>query len=627
VRVTADQYTTILTTGREKQMQNPEWHSRETLVSRLRAASEGKAGICFIRSAEHEEFCSYRMLMLRASAIRARLRHLGVRPGDQVILQLEMVEDYLVAFWACLLGRYLAVPLACGPKQDQLTRVYQAWRRLPRPWFISTEPQIRRLDDLWRQLGEDRAGLHASALLVDDAATGTMPPSHDEDEPRPQDVAFIQFSSGSTGNPKGVVLTHAEILANCAAFIQRARVSTADTPLGWMPLTHDMGLIGTHLGSIVAGLSPILMPTSLFVRRPLLWLEKAHQHRATILSSPNFGLQYTLAAFRSAGRDVMWDLSQIRLIWNGAEPVSRATCEDFQREFARFGLPLHVIYPCYGLAEATVAATLQDPGEPVRSHRLRRASLAIGDRIYPALDGDAGVTFCECGYALPCCAVRIADASGDSLPAEHVGHILIRGSSVTQGYYADPDATAGAQRSPGWLDTGDLGFLTAAGRLVVTGRTKEMIILNGTNLYPHDFEGLIEKVDGVTAGQVAVCGVKLRNNNLARTALAAFVAYRHGIPKFRSVASAVRREVLEATGVRLDYVVPVRRLPRTTSGKVRRFELAAAFDEGLLDEAQADNALDHIAPATRIPPGDWLREATWSGPGVHSDQVLIGQNT
>jgi acyl-CoA synthetase (AMP-forming)/AMP-acid ligase II len=503
-------------------------------------------------------------------------------------LQLDDLGGYLNAFWACLVGRYIAVPLACAVKDDQLNRVYQVWRQLEQPWLVSTEAQLERLSDFWRRRNDDHGRLRSTTLLIDAPAIELAVAPLREDLPRPTDVALIQFSSGSTGNPKGVVLTHAAILSNCTSFLKRALVTTADVPLGWMPLTHDMGLIGTHLGAVVAGISPILMPTTLFIRRPLLWLEKAHQYRSTILSSPNFGLQYTLAALRTAGRNLFLDLSAVRLIWNGAEPISSATCEEFEHEFRRFGLLPNVIYPCYGLAEATVAATLQDPGEAVCSHHLRREFLAIGDEVRPAHDGDTGAVFTECGYALPCCDVKIANAAGDRLPAQHIGHVLIRGSSVTQGYYRDPDATARAQRAGGWLDTGDLGFLTATGRLVVTGRTKDLIIINGANLYPHDIEGIVEQVHGVTAGQVAVCGVTYRNKALPRTALAAFVAFRQGPEQFRGIAAAVRRRVMEQVGIRLDYVVSVMRLPRTTSGKVRRFELVAAFDDGLLhDETRA----------------------------------------
>jgi tyrocidine synthetase III len=562
---------------------------QESIVSRLYSAIDAAAGMHFVRSSEREYFQSYASLLQSASRICQRLRNIGVRPGDTVILQIDALDDYLSAFWACLLGRYIAVPLACGVKDDHLTRVFLVWRQLTRPWLVSTEPQLERLSRFWQRRNEDPGRLRSATLVIDAPAAEAIAAPMYEDAPRPTDVAFIQFSSGSTGNPKGVVLTHAAILANCRSFLERARVTSADVPLGWMPLTHDMGLIGTHLGSVVAGISPILMPSALFVRRPLLWLEKAHQHRATILSSPNFGLQYTLAAFRSAGRDLAWDLSTVRLIWNGAEPISSATCREFQRFFKQFGLPPDVIYPCYGLAEATVAATLQDPGEPVRSHRLHRDFLAVGDEVRAARDDDAGAVFSECGYALPCCEVKIANAAGDGLPPQHVGHVLIRGSSVTQCYYGDPDATARARRTGGWLDTGDLGFLTAAGRLVVTGRSKELIIINGANLYPHDIESIVERVDGVPTGQVAVCGVTYRNKSLPRTALAAFVAFRQGPEQFRGIAAAVRHRVMESAGIRLDYVVPVMRLPRTTSGKVRRFELAAKFDDGLLHDETCAN--------------------------------------
>jgi acyl-CoA synthetase (AMP-forming)/AMP-acid ligase II len=605
-------------------------NEKETLLSRLQVAGELDAGMHLVRTVEREDVYSYGQLLHRADQLAISLRHHGVVAGDEVILQLDSVDDYLTAFWACLVGRFLAVPLACGSKQEQLNRVYQVHRRLRQCWFVTTQPQLSRLEAFWYQCSEDVHRLRASAILIDGITSDSSAMLSSHEPPQPQDVAFIQFSSGSTGNPKGVVLTHAEILANCRAFIDRAAVSRSDIPLSWMPLTHDMGLIGTHLGSIVAGVSPILMPTSLFVRRPLLWLEKAHQHRATILSSPNFGLQYTLAAFRSVGRDLDWDLTAVRLIWNGAEPISYRTCEDFQRMFAAFGLPANAIYPCYGLAEATVAATLQDPGEPVRTHRLRRDFLAVGDQVAPAPDDDPGVTFCECGYPLPCCDVKIADVSGEVLPTQHIGHVLIKGSSVMRRYHADAAATTQAKRADGWLDTGDLGFLTASGRLVITGRWKDIIVLNGVNLYPQDIEGLIERVEGVTAGQVAVCGVKRRNLGLTQTALAAFIVYRQDSTQFGDIARLARREILKATGIRLDYIVQVMRLPRTTSGKIRRFELAIAFDSGQLDTLpmeQGTGPVQRTKPESQPLPDGCALEAIRVRPHHRFDLLETGQRS
>ena len=597
-------------TDRRQKIYKSDRHSQETLVSCLHAAISRQAGMYFMTSADREDFCSYERLLYNAATTARRLRSMGVKPGDEVMLQVDTFGSYLSGFWACLLGRYLAVPLACGSKDELLTRVHQVWRRLKNPWFISTTSQIRRIASFWETRHEDQRRLLARSLLVDlpdDEAISPQSAARScfETSASPDDVAFIQFSSGSTGNPKGVVLTHAEILSNIKAFLERAHVTTDDIPLGWMPLTHDMGLIGTHLGSVVAGLTPVLMPTALFVRRPLLWLQKAHEHRATILSSPNFGLQYTLAALRDSDRDIGWNLGAVRLIWNGAEPVSRETCAEFETKFSRFGLRPRVIYPCYGLAEATVAVTLQDPGEPVFTHRLRRDSLGVGSEIEPAMADEEAVSFSECGYALPCCEVEIGDPSGNPVPVQHVGHVLIRGKSVTQGYYREAEATARAKRPGGWFDTGDLGFLTKSGRLVITGRTKDVIILNGSNLYPHDLERLIEKVEGVTVGQVAVCGVKSRNPALARTALAAFIVFRRNADQFPQVATAVRGELMDAAGIHIDYVVPVTRLPRTTSGKVRRFELAMAFDDHLLDALSEQNAIGHcvLEPRTVVAAG------------------------
>jgi acyl-CoA synthetase (AMP-forming)/AMP-acid ligase II len=556
---------------------------RCNLVSCLRSVTDGNAGVILIND-RGEEFLPYSLLYRRSTAASLALRGIGAGNGDEVVLQIEDNASYLTAFWACLLGGHIAVPLTAGIREERLRKVRQVWQRLKQPWLLTTRAQLSRLHSYWTACGEDGERLRARTLLIDALDFDPSLFSIADAEPRPNDTAFLQFSSGSTGDPKGVILTHANVLANCNAFIERAHVTEADFPLSWMPLTHDMGLIGSHLGAVVRGVSSAFMPTNLFVRRPLQWLEKAHQHKATILMSPNFGLQYTLSAYRESRRDAAWDLSKVRLIWNGAEPISYELCRDFLETFAPFGLQPGTIYPCYGLAEATVAATLGDPGEPLKYHRIRSAPLALGRQVeWANSEEEPASLLTECGYALPCCEVAIGNEEGKLLPPWHVGYVLIRGVSVTQGYYRDTVATAQAARAGGWMDTGDLGFLSITGRLTITGRVKDIIIIDGINIFPQDIERLVETVDGVTAGQVAVCGVRSKVH-CSRPALAAFVVFRRAAAAFDPLASAIRRRIMERAGLRLHYVLPIGRLPRTTSGKIRRFQLTEAFNEGQFDE-------------------------------------------
>jgi acyl-CoA synthetase (AMP-forming)/AMP-acid ligase II len=553
------------------------------LVACLHIASDDSAGIILIDD-KGEEFLPYSRLHRRSTAVCRLLRELGAKNGDEVILQIEDNADYLSGFWGCLLGRHIAVPLTRGTREEQLLKVLRVWQRLQRPWLLTTADQLSLLHSFWMRCGEDGERLRSRALLIEGLDFDPAGSSIFDTEPQPHDIAFLQFSSGSTGEPKGVTLTHANVLANCNAFIERARVTREDLPLSWMPLTHDMGLIGSHLGAVVRRVSAALMPTKFFVRRPLQWIEKADHYKATILMSPNFGLQYTLSAYRDCRRDAAWDLSKVRLIWNGAEPIYPEVCRDFLKTFARFGLKAKTMYPCYGLAEATVAAALPDPGDELQCHRIRFASLAVGRPVERAEgEEEPAILLTECGYALACCEIAIATAEGKLLPPWHVGHVLIRGTSVTRGYYRDAEATAAAVRAGGWLETGDLGFLSASGRLTITGRAKDIIILDGVNIFPQDIERLVETVDGVPAGQVAVCGVRSRAHH-GRLALAAFVVSRRDAASFDPLAGAIRHQILNRAGLRLHYVVPIGRLPRTSSGKIKRFQLAEAFDEGQFDE-------------------------------------------
>ncbi|HVS00370.1 MAG TPA: beta-ketoacyl synthase N-terminal-like domain-containing protein, partial [Thermoanaerobaculia bacterium] len=372
-----------------------------------------------------------------------------------------------------------------------------------------------------------------------------------------------------------------------------------DSLLSWMPLTHDMGLIAFHLAGVAAGVHQHLMPTQLFVRRPVLWLQKASEHRATVLYSPNFGLHYLLSSFRpevAAG----WDLSRVR-ICNGAEPISAAVCRRFTAALAPWGLPPHAIFPCYGLAEACVAVTAQPLGEQLAVYGVDRRSLAVGSRVAEVADGPQRLELVECGVPLRSCRVRVCDDEGGELGEGSIGHIEIQGSNVTRGYYADSEATRCALPPEAWLRTGDLGFLRR-GRLVVAGRAKDLILVGGRNFYPHDLERLAEAAGGLEPGKIAACALPEPADG--REAAALFVQWKGPLAELAPLADRIASHVLREAGVELVHVVPVRRLPRTTSGKVQRHRLVESWRAGEFAASVAElAALRRAAPATgsRLP--------------------------
>jgi iturin family lipopeptide synthetase A len=394
---------------------------------------------------------------------------------------------------------------------------------------------------------------------------------------QPGNVAFIQFSSGSTGMPKGVVLTHANLLYNIFDASAKDRGFGKERFLSWLPLTHDMGMILVHLRALVNGYPLYLMPTALFVRRPVLWIEKANEYRATTLFSPNFGYRCFMDAFRKDSHPG-WDLSSIIGIINGAEAISPDICREFTGTLAPFGLHPNVIVPGYGLAEACVAVTAMITLEPLRTCFVNRQQLAIGDIVTPIDPGDPNsLELVHAGPALDNCSVRIANDHDEILNSKHIGHIQIKGKNVTSGYYRNEKENELLFTKDGWLKTGDIGFLDQ-GRIVVAGRSKELIIIQGENFYPHDIERIVSNTGKVRHGDVVAAACRMPESNSEE--LIVFVVHKGKPVSFLPVAELVREIVFEKAGIAAAQVVPVRKIPKTTSGKLQRVDLVKQFNCG-----------------------------------------------
>lgn len=424
----------------------------------------------------------------------------------------------------------------------------------------------------------------------------------DVNNPEADDLAFIQFSSGSTSDPKGVMLTHKNIMTNLNAIGEGANYTDQDISFSWMPLTHDMGLIGFHLNMIAYRMSQCLMATDLFSRRPLLWLEKVSEKKATVLCSPNFGYKHFLKSLSKKSLDNV-DLSSVRLIYNGAEPISTDLCDTFLTKMKEYGLKRETMFTVYGMAEATLAVSFPVAGEEYRAVHVDRHNLNVGEKIkYVDVSNSDALSFAIVGKPVLDCLVRIADKE-NVFADETVGSIQISGPNVTKGYYKNEEANHAAITSDGWLDTGDLGFLHND-ELIITGRAKDIIFANGLNYYPHDLEDLLLNIEGLELGKVVVYGVW--NEKLQRDELIIFILYRADIKDFVALAKQASRSLNEQSGLEIDHVIPVNRIPKTTSGKVQRRMLGDAYASGeytevineinLLNQPQQTSADENLSP-------------------------------
>jgi acyl-CoA synthetase (AMP-forming)/AMP-acid ligase II len=552
-----------------------------TTLTALMEANRGAAcSVTYLEGERDARSVPFAALYERALGILYHLQQLGARPGDKLILLLSSNEPFVDAFWGAVLGGIIPVPVAPGISDEHRLKLLRIARKLKTPLIYTEQRLLERVGAVAAAHGESELyeSLRVRAFLVDELES--VERAGKSYRARPEDVAFIQFSSGSTSHPKGVVLTHANLMANIAGVSAAVDVRPDDIGLSWMPLTHDMGLIGFHLMMFANRLPSHLMPTDLFVRRPLLWLQLAANVRASILCSPNFGYRHCLKMLGARSLNDL-DLSRVRLIFDGAEPISVELCEEFLSRFAPTGLKRTTLFPVYGLAEASLAVSFPRPGVPYRALRFDRHRLSVNaEARLVAPDSRDALQLISVGRAVAHCELRIVDDADQLLPEQCVGHIQIRGDSVTGGYFDDSALNAETFTADGWLRTGDLGLIHER-ELYVTGRYKEILFVNGQNYYPHDLERLAEAVPGLELGKVVVAGARPPGSD--SELLLAFVLHRGELGEFVPLARQLVRVLSGQAGLELDAVVPVRRIPKTTSGKVQRHLLEQEYLDGVFD--------------------------------------------
>jgi acyl-CoA synthetase (AMP-forming)/AMP-acid ligase II/acyl carrier protein len=551
-----------------------------TLTEMLEEARGKDREIRFIDGENDETVIRFAELWDRALALLGSLQDRGMRPGDELVVFSRSNLDFVVAFWAAMLGGIVPVPVAVGISDEHRFKLFRILKQLERGTLFTETDLLQRLLEFSKAQGLDdvTAILESRSALMSDVTPGGSGSVHDASA---EDLAFIQYSSGSTSDPKGVCLTHANLCINMRAIVEGLHWTENDRSLSWMPLTHDMGLIGYHLSVLAAGMSHAVMDTNVFVRRPLLWMLKASELQANQLCSPNFGYKHFLKLFERKGLPEGTDLSKVKLILNGAEPISYDLCEEFLAALELHGLSRSAMFPVYGLAEATVGVTFGTPGELFSRVVMHRHSLRIGEPYEVAEPADAdAVSFVKVGKPIRDCELRLTDDADRVLETGRVGNIQLRGGSVTERIYGDEAATAALFTADGWLRTGDCG-VCVDGDLVITGRQKDIIIVNGQNYYPHDIEEIVAQIDGLDLGKVVVAGATPARGQTEE--LLVFVLYRQDAESFVPLAEEIRSVIGEHAGLEVDHVLPVARIPKTTSGKVQRVQLLNAYLDGEYD--------------------------------------------
>ncbi|QYD71560.1 AMP-binding protein [Paraburkholderia edwinii] len=545
-----------------------------TLVDALRwhaTRRPSQPHIVFADGSSNEETLSYEALYRSASRVAYGLRALGVAPGDTVALMLPTGRDYFACFAGILLAGAIAVPVYPPTHAARLAD------HLRRHVTILVNASVRTMIvpegvEMAATLVRARAPL-LQHVVAPRALTG---PGMDESyEARAADVALLQYTSGSTGTPKGVLLTHANLLANIRAMGRTIEVGRHDVILSWLPLYHDMGLIGAWLAPLYFGVPLVLMSPLTFLARPERWLQAISQYRATITAAPNFA--YARCTSRIAPDDLNGvDLSSLRLAVCGAEPVNPRTMRAFAERFASHGFDARALTPVYGLAENTLGLTFSPPGRGMRVDRVSRATLAATRRAVPATAGDDVLELVSCGAALPGNTLRIVDADGCDLPERVAGRIEFRSSSATSGYFRNAEQT-GRTIHGGWIDTGDIGYL-ADGELYINGRAKDLVIRAGRHFFPYELEEAVSRLAGVRQGCVAVCG--LPDEASGTDQLIVMAETRETSPEaLARIRLAINDATLALLGAPPERIalVPPRSILKTSSGKIRHADTLSLY--------------------------------------------------
>lgn len=598
-----------------------------TQLIRERVAERGDTDAqIFLRGPGGAEHLTYSALDRRARALAVRLREYGVQ-GQPVLLLYPPGTDFLVAFVGCLYAGAIAVPAPLpGDRGERLQRVSGILRdTLGR--LVLTDSEHAADTSLWLAVS-GRGETVCLATDLDDTAAAAD--AWQAPRTGPDDLAFLQYTSGSTSSPRGVMVTHRNLLANQEALQHLLGTTAADRFSSWLPHYHDMGLIAHVLHPLWLGTWSVQLPPVSFIKRPVSWLRSIGQYGLTVGGGPNFG--YDLCTRRVTDAQVgELDLSSWRLALCGAEPVRAQTLDAFARRFAPAGLRAASLYPGYGLAEATLVVSGGEPGVPARRLAVDAAALEHDELRAPAADAPAR-TLVGAGQVHDF-DLRVVDPlAGREVPPGRVGEVWLRGDSVAQGYWRQPLESArtfhaALGESGGFLRTGDLGAVHD-GELYITGRLKEVIILNGRNIYPQDVEWAIREIGpAFGAGHGAVFTVGADREQLV--VIQEVRAPRAGTERLRSLARDVQALVGQSFDVPAGNVVLLRpgTLRRTTSGKIQRTLMRTLFLQGELsplyevldpavhalrtrsapDGAEPDGA----GPAGGGPAGDTVRSGSW----------------
>lgn len=569
----------------------------KTLVEVIERAAQiySERKIIYINNDGSESQRKYKSLLEDASKIFTGLKEMGVKPQDKVIFQFDKNDDFITAFWGCILAGAVPVPVAL-PKNfaepnNETNALYNVWEILDKPLVLTGKDSTQLIAGL--QNIYDFGGLVVKS--VEDMRNNE--PGTNWHHSLPGDPTLIVFTSGSTGKPKGVVLTNRNIVNRCICSTQGNGYSNKDTSMNWMPLEHVGGIVSSHIRDTFLGIDQVHVSPSIILQNPIKWVEFVDRFKVSITWAPNFayGLINNQAETIKKGK---WDLSSMRFIINAGEAVLVKTIKKFVELLSQHGLPLEAIHPAYGMSETS-------------------SGIGYSKGFRPDLIGDDEKDV-DLGPPLPGASFRIVDNTGKILCEDMTGSIEVTAPTVFAGYYKQPELTREVMTEDDWYKTGDLGYIHN-GLLIINGRAKDVIIINGANYNNSEIESAADEVEGVETSYTAACAVKEFNSDTEKIAIF-FNSKSDEFDYKLNQINQIRKKVMEKVGVKVDYIIPVEKeeIPKTNIGKIQRSKLSGLFEKGHFDgiQKQIDLALenDNTLPS-------WFHKKYWTKKSAVADVI------
>ncbi len=539
----------------------------QNITELLQKRLESNCGITFINE-KLDQFIAYGKVYRKALQFLSYFQSSGLAAKRKVIIVLNNNEWFLYAMWAAMLGNMIPIPIAPGNNNAHRLKLIDIWKDLDYPQIVTSEDILGKMEGYFEETADyPMLDLFKTKAVVCGPAIFRLECAEVINS-NPDDIAYIQYTSGTTAKPKGIALTHRNLLTNLAGMAESCRISEEDSMLAWLPLSHDMGFSGTHLLPLWAGINQYIMPTAMFIKRPTIWLEKASQYKVTVTSSTTMGNKHYLSFLRRKREPAPLDLSRIRLIFNGAESISVSLCKEFTNELRQYGLAYNVIYPVYGMAEASLGVTFSIPGEGINSINISRKISEKDWRISIVQPG-TGIEVVQVGFPVGGCNLRLVNEKNKVVKEDTIGRIQISGENVAKCIFYDELPT----KTDTWVDTEDLGLLHNE-RLYIFGRIQDVLRVNSNVYIMSDLEKLGQNI-GLELERTVFCSFLSR--------LVLFVLFKKDLAEFIPLQNKIRDYYQNQLGLQLEYVIPIRDIPKTTSGKVQKYKLIQSLINGQFD--------------------------------------------